>query len=246
MGADDDYPMMDALKPGVGFLRSNSDFAAVIGRLIIFDYHADGTMTARTRPILPITNDKPEDRLKLYSTWPYPLSYCLCRRDVLINRYQKSRHFEMGEIHDHLAGLLDCLEGKIHALSEVGVILTRHHREIYLRAKTKLEYLERGPGIAKIVRDFGVEIERKTGMGSADALKLSTRIFGRYVGQALAGIQNHRNPQFQKSKLLQSRFLVDQCDALERLFQSGAPEHLKYRDRMIFVANALRQNASLD
>ncbi|MBU1211369.1 MAG: hypothetical protein KJ587_08865 [Alphaproteobacteria bacterium] len=36
---------------------------------------------------------------------------------------------------------------------------------------------------------------------------------------------------------------IAQCDALEALFQAGTPEHLRYRDRMLFVSKALRANA---
>lgn len=243
MGADDDYPFIGNLKPGEDFLREHPDYAIAVGRMVIVNYHADGEMSAMLELMMPVENDTAEARVKRFGSWPYPLSYCVCRRDVLINRYKKSKVCVTPGEFDLFAGVLDCLKGKILAIPEVGVVMTRHSNETYLRRGSKLEYLEIAPQVLSIVREMASEIEKETDLDADAAMELASLLFGRHIGQFMTGSPKQFHPRFLRYGLLSSKFFVDQYDFADRLFQPGTSEYLEHRDRMLYISKALRDSA---
>lgn len=243
MGADDDYPMMDTLSRGEAFLKANPDHVLAIGWLLVFDLQAQNELTARTSLTLPVTADDPLGRVRRYSQWPYPTSYSVGRRETLINRYQKSKKTGVGGVGDLVMGLLDCLQGKIHVVDDFSVIMTRNYSGSYLRMASKLDFLDKGPVIAEIARGFASDLESASGQSNEEAFAIASRIFGRHIGLAMANIKNHMHPQVLKSNLLENPRFISQTDAFERLFKAGTAEHQNYREKMLFITEALRNLA---
>lgn len=235
LNADDDYPMVDALRRGEAFLKKNPGYVLAIGMLMIFEIDPAGRISANVRQVRSINHDTTEGRVRQFSAWPFPLSYSVCRRHAIIARNVRAKDVGIGEMFDMFGGLSDCLEGKVHAMPEVSIVLTRNPNEQYLRLGSKLEFLERGPEIASMVRQFAAEFQKKSGLEEAAALRLSTDIFARRVGSYLTGIPYHQQPFFINSNIHRHNFLTVQCNAFERMFQSGSVENLKYRERLEFV-----------
>lgn len=245
MGADDDYPMMDAYQRAETFLKGNPDYSLAIGSLLILELRSAGEISAYVRAVRPIAQEKPEARVQHFAAWPFPLSYSLVRREVLINRFRKCYRCDVGEVYDLQSGLEDCLKGKVHALPEVSVILTHNFMHSYLRVKSKLEYFERGPDIASLAREFAESLRESSGMNSEEALETAARMFSRHVGSWMTGIPYHRHPNFAKSPINRNALINQQFDSFERMFDPSTSEHRSYRDRLLYISEALRLNAGV-
>lgn len=243
LNADDDYPMVETLRRGEAFLKDNPDYALATGALLSLELTARGELLASLRTARPITHETLEGRIRQYTAWPYPLSYGVCRRQVLINRQRRAQDAVLGELDDLVAGMSDCIDGKVHAIGEVGLILTRNFTQSYLRVDTKLDFLEHGPLIARLARDFAREFV-SGGTSEPSATQLATEIFARRVGSYLTGIPYHHQAQFINSNVHRHRFLRHQCDQFERIFKAEAPEHARYRERLLFISRALRETAA--
>lgn len=246
MGADDDFPLIDAFQRGKRFLQEHSDYSLAVGGLLIFDLTAPGELSARYRPARPINHEEAVGRVRQYGNWPSPLSYALCRRELLIDRYRETRSCEMGEVVDLWMGLTDCLAGKVHALPEIGVVLTRNFNHSYTRAGSKLEFLDRGPQLAAMIRQVQQRLLEAGTLDSDQAAHLATDLFSRHIGSYLTGIPFHMHKRFIDSNIHLHEFIREQFSMFEKLFQSGTSEHQRYKERLTFIANALNINAGIN
>ncbi len=243
MGADDDFPMIDVLQRGEIFLRDNPDYGVAIGTLLLFDMDAEGKMTANISPVRPITHDLADWRVRQFAAWTFPLSYSLCRKDVLINRYQSTQDCDIGEMYDLVGGLYDCMMGKVYGIPGVSLVLTRNSNHSYLRVGSNLDFLENGPKIVSMVHKFKLRIMQCSSLDNDTALRLATNLYTRRVGTYLSGIPTHHQQQFIDLNLHKLEIIRSQYANFENLFKAGTEQHERHRERLAFVSNALRENS---
>lgn len=239
LNADDDYPMMEVYQRGEVFLKDNPDYALAMGTLLVLDLDSRGEILANIRQVRPINHDTVDGRVRQFTAWTFPLAYSVCRRDVLIARQRRARHCVLGELDDLVAGLSDCIEGKVHAIGDVSLVLTRHFAQKYLRVASKLEFFDEGPGIATLARQLADELVERGGMPADGAAKLATEIYARRVGSHLTGIPFHHQAQFINSNVHRHKFLSHQCEQFERMLTPGTAEQQRYGERLRYIGAAL-------
>ncbi|MFN3869436.1 MAG: TIGR00180 family glycosyltransferase [Hyphomicrobiaceae bacterium] len=244
LNADDDYPMIEVYRRGEEFLKDNPDYALAMGTLLVLDLDRSGQIHANIRQVRPINHDTVDGRVRQFTAWTFPLTYAVCRREVLIARQQRARHCVLGELDDLVAGLSDCIEGKVHAIGDISLVLTRHFAQRYLRIESKLEFFDEGPGIAMLARQLAGELTIKGGMPDDAAGRLATEIYARRVGSHLTGIPFHHQAQFINSNIHRHKFLRHQCEKFERMLEAGTPEQQRYGERLRYIGAALQDQAS--
>lgn len=244
LGADDDYPFIDTLAQGQPFLEANPDYALATGTMLVIEERAQGELAAIIRPCRPIDANSAAARIRQYAEWPVPLSYGLSRRQTLIHRIQNTMACPMGEVFDPLAGIQDCLCGKVHAIPQISVVLTRNLAQTYWRSKSKLEFLDKGPELAGMIRTLAETLRVRGGLVAAAAEDLATRIFLRHIGTYFLALPYASQPRFADGDLHRLEIVRAQFCLFDKIFDPGTAEHAAMRERLAFIVTALAANTA--
>lgn len=244
MGADDDFPLIATLEQGRPFLEAHPDYALAAGTMLVIEERSPGKLAAIIRPCRPIAEQKAAARIRHYAEWPVPLSYGLCRRRTLIARFTNTKLCPMGEVYDLLAGVFDCISGKVHAIPDISVVLTRNHAQTYWRAASRLEFLDQGPQLASMIRNFAGTLHGLGELESRAAEDVATRIFLRHIGTYFLGLPYASQPRFIDGGLHRLEIIAAQFALFDRIFTPATAEHDAMRERLAFIVTALAANSA--
>lgn len=244
MGADDDFPLISTLEQGRPFLEAHREYALAAGTMLVIEERNPGKLSAIIRPCRPIAEQKAAARIRHYAEWPVPLSYGLCRRQTLIDRFTNTKLCPMGEVYDLLAGVFDCISGKVHAIPDISVVLTRNHAQTYWRAASRLEFLDQGPQLASMIRNFAGTLHGLGELESRAAEELATRIFLRHIGTYFLGLPYASQPRFIDGGLHRLEIVGAQFSLFDRIFTPATAEHDAMRERLAFIVTALAANSA--
>lgn len=242
-GADDDFPLLDTLFQGEEHIRANPDCGIVIGSLLLIDVSSSSEMTATFRSVRSISHEAPLQRVRDYAAWPFPLSYALCRRDLLVERYRKTRDCSVGEFFDLLSGLYDCLHYKVHAVPGVSVVFTHNARHSYPRVRSKLSYFDHGQEIASLTRALARELSDVAAMPVDKAEAYASNWAALHLGSYMVGLPYHQHPNFTGRAIVSRPATIAQYDMFDRMFEDGTPERAQYREKLLFISAALAESA---
>jgi len=243
MGADDDYPMLDALDQGAAFLLAHDDYVTALGAMAHLDLESDGRLTARLSPARPIEADSAARRALRFAEWGFSTTYAVTRRAHLIERYERARTLFLPRFFDFLVGAHDSIAGKVKALPELGYVCTRNFRHSYLRPEDGLIFLRRAEDVLRIAAQLRDDLA-----GSGDALppeeaeRVAERLVRRRI-EAIVGAAAHRRPGFAESELFTEPPVQAQYALFHDLFTEGAAARARFSERLMHIGRALQDAA---
>ncbi len=238
MGADDDYPLLDTLKIGEGFLKKHRDYSTAMGSTINLYLYKDGSMKARLGVSRPLNSNSLEKRVMDFAEWPFSTTYAITRRDLLLERYKRAAKYFLANFYDYSAGILDCMSGKIKALRDISFISTRNYKHSYFRPDDDLIYLRRGNEVLKYIDIFQEDFLKFTNIPNSRAQELAKTLIRMRIEQ-LAGCRAHRRPGFSKSSLFKNTHIQYQYKKFHGLFTKNDPERKRLYKKIKYIADAL-------
>ena len=244
MGADDDYPIVDALAKGEAFLNGHPGYITAMGSIVHLRLAPNGRMHARLGQARPIEARATMQRVMSYGEWPFSTTYAVTRREHLVERYKRARTQFLPRFHDFTVGVHDCTTGKLKALDEIGYFCTRNPRYSYLRADDPLIYLRRGEEVLRLVDVYRQDL-LKHANGPTEFVRKNAIKLINYRIEELAGQRAHLRPGFSSSALFQDAVVRKQYDDFHGLFAEQHPARGALFDRLKYIVDALcEQGAS--
>lgn len=241
MGADDDYPMMDVFQAEEAFLDKNSDYVTALGASINLKYDGAPQMVVRLNIGRPIEAKAAEKRADFYSRWPFPTTYAITRRDLLIERYKRARQLFLAGFYDSGVGIQDCIHGKIRAVDKIGVIGTRNTNHSYLRPESRLVFARRSEDLLRYLEFIKSDLITYARMNEDAALQQAEAIVLRFVADR-CGRKAPDMAGFDRSDVGRCPVARRQSAIFGDLFTPGTETRRVYEDRLTYVANALLAN----
>jgi hypothetical protein len=245
IGSDDDYPIMEILGKGVAFLHQNQDYSLAIGMLVNLQLNSPTELIAFPFFARPIAGDAPHLRASSYATWPFPTTYAVGRRDVVIERHERARELYHVVLFDWSSGIHDCLRGKIKPLPDIGFICTRNYTHSYLRPEAELVFLRRSDEVLQITDRFRRDLIRYAGLGEEEAKDRSAEIMKAFLRELLGRpVMSMRG--FELRPMFANPIVQKQIDIFEQLFENGTPARKRYAERLAFILSDMKANAASD
>lgn len=239
IGSDDDYPVLDVLREGEAFLNQHPDYVTAMGSSINLYLREDGSIMTRIGFARTIKSASAESRALDFADWSFSTTYAITRRQLLIKRFEKGPYYFLANFYDFNTGVLDCLSGKIKALSKTSYFCTRNYRYSYIRPDDNLIYLRQGQDVLRIMDFFRDEFIESDQMPEIEAANLAKRLIRKRIAQ-LAAPRLHRHAGFGKSKL----FKTPEIQSQYRLFHDLYRENTAYRndmfDKLKFIIETLK------
>jgi glycosyltransferase domain-containing protein len=243
IGSDDDYPIMETLGKGEAFLHQNKDYSLAIGMLVNLQLNSPTELIAFPFIARSIHGDAPHFRASNYAHWPFPTTYAVGRRDVVIERHERVRELYHVMLFDWSSGVHDCLRGKIKALPEVGFVCTRNYNHSYLRPEAELVFLRRSDEILQITARIRRDLIRYASIAEEEAKRRSEEIMKAFLREMLGrSLVTMRG--FEQKPMFTNPIVQKQIDIFEELFEMGTPARERYADRLAFILSDIKANAA--
>lgn len=242
IGSDDDFPMLDSLAKFEKFLVNNPDYSTALGPLVNFKLESEDEMTTRIDLVRPLRADCPMKRARAFSNWPYPTTYAVARRDVLIARYERTSEMFLSGFFDFTVAVHDCMHGKIAAFPEVGFFATRNYNHSYLRPDDKLLVLRRADDILRAVEHITNDLMEKAGLDREAAENASADIINKRIAM-LAGRHPRKTRTRAMDKFISMPVVQQQYKMFRELFEEGTETRTRYIEKLEAIMRALHSNA---
>ena len=242
MGSDDDFPMMGTLKMGEQYLLEHPECVTALGALVSLNLKSDESLSARFLPARPIFGDRIEMRVRSYSDWPFPTTYAVTRREVLLERFQRARHLFLAGFYDFVFGVHDATLGTIHAVPRIGFISTRNYNHSYLRKDDHLVFLRRSSTLLAIKDTFQQDLMHHANLGVAEADALSALLVKRRISECL-GHAVHDNKGFAQSRMFQNDTVQRQLKMFHDIFQADTRIRESLQPKLNHIVQSLMLNA---
>lgn len=245
IGSDDDYPIMETLGLGEAFLHKNKDHSVAVGMLVNLQLNSPTELIAFPFFARPIAGNAPHMRAASYASWPFPTTYAVARRDVVIERHERARELYHVMLFDWSSGFHDSLRGKMKALPEVGFICTRNYTHSYLRPESELVFLRRSDEVLQITDRFHRDLIRYAGLTEEEARDKSVEIMKAFLRELLGrSVISMRG--FELRPMFANPIVQKQIDIFEELFENGTPARERYAERLAFILSDMKANAASD
>ncbi len=245
MGADDDFPMLDTLAKFEKFLDNNPDYVTALGPLISLKLESETELTARLDIIRPMRMDCPLKRARAFSNWPFPTTYAVTRRELLIARYERASEIFLSGFFDFTVGVQDCMHGKIAAFPDVGFFSTRNYNHSYLRPDDKLLVLRRSDDILWAVDNMVTDLINIGGIERQTAEDAAANIIRKRIA-ALSGAHPRKMRTRPVSKVVNTPIVQNQYKLFREMFEDGNETRERYKKRLDAIMRALKSNAQSD
>lgn len=245
VGSDDDYPVMETLGQGEAFLHQNKDFSLAMGMLVNLQLNSPTELVAFPFIARSIQGEAPHLRAAFYANWPFPTTYAVGRRDVVIERHERARELFHVVLFDWSSGVHDCLRGKIKALPEVGFICTRNYKHSYLRPEAELVFLRRSDEVLQITDRFRRDLIRYAGLAEEEAKRRGEDLMKAFLREML-GRPMVCMRGFEQKAMFANPIVQKQIDIFEELFEKGTPARERYADRLALILSDIKANAASD
>lgn len=240
VGADDDYPVLDACRRGAEFLAANEDYVVAIGGIVLVKVSEAGAFSARYLQARTIRQPDPVRRLLSFLRWPYATSYGAVRRRHFIARCANADRNGMAGFGDHTVAFHDCLAGKIMALPEIGYFTTKLPTHTRLARPERLFYLENASEILDLRNYYEACLLDAVEIDAQEARTVADRVVAMRIAQHSGGAP-HGQTGFGSSKLFLAKEVQEQYTAFHELFTEGTKTRKRLAPQLRSVVDAMRQ-----
>jgi|GEM_PF-2168080 len=238
MGSDDDYPLMDALQAAEQKLKDDSLASTAMGPTLHLFWYPDGLANARLGVVRPIDARRPLPRARQYSVWPFSTTYSVTKREVLIERYKRARSLFVPGFFDFGVGLYDCMCGKIATVPDVTFIGTRNYNHNYLRAASKLQFLEFADDVVALLDQIAADLGTYCGVPEDERRRLAEQLLRHRLAELLgAGV--HQQKGFELTANFQKPIVQTQFENFRTLFMPDSPSRTKMLGYLEYIGAAL-------
>jgi len=248
MGADDDYPLLEAFAGAADFLDNNPDYSVAVGSSFKLNLRSANHLTAKLEIPRHLPLAKPQYRCLHFSRWSFPTTYAIARREVLIERYRTLKAYFIPGFVDFTIGLIDCLQGKLAVLPDLSFIRTSHFAASHIRHRSGIGFLSDGPQIINLQADIQKRLAEIEEISSTSANSLANRIFRNRINELCGRRELLENVV--KAAEFDASIPRVQAELFNDLFRTGTPARARYAERLQMIANnvytALRSDDNLN
>lgn len=239
VGADDDFPVIDAFAQVVPFLRANRDFVLAIGAIVALAFQSDGNLRARLMHARSFIQDSPADRVADYARWPFPTGFALVRREHLIERFRKIELNAAPFFGDFTMAFHDLMAGKILALPTISYFRTNQRRHSKIRTSDQALIAQDEKIKSDLLRVYSENLSRFAAMTDPSAEELASRLIEARIASKARPPQNQEG--FGSSDLFRNVQVQAQYRAFRQLFGKRGQVRARLIDQLRSVVEAMKE-----
>ncbi len=120
------FPCIDVLQQSAAWMDANATFILARG-IEITTFRQDIGISHQLAHTLHIDSDSPIERVVDYMQLPFVTDHALFRHTHLLKRHQALQGLRSSILYDYLAGIYDCLHGKIKELNHFSGIELKYN-----------------------------------------------------------------------------------------------------------------------
>ena len=180
-------------------------------------------------------------RIVDYTRWPFPTSFGLVRRTLLLER---CRHLELNAapyFGDFTMAFHDCMAGKLLALKDIGYFRTVNELHSKLRPMGALYYLDNASEIQALKDHFRDQLAQQSELNEQEADVLAAALVGGRIGTK--AFPPHSQPGFGRSDLFRDTVVRKQYRIFRALFRDRGRIRRSYARRLHWIVDSMREVA---
>ncbi|KAA1427277.1 TIGR00180 family glycosyltransferase [Nocardioides antri] len=245
MGADDNYPVLETLEKARKRMADRPDAVCAGGHIIHLSVVAPDRATATLEVVRHVNADDPAQRMRVFGSLPFPSSYGVARRELVVERLEFLRSWYLKGFYALGVGLMAMAKGKYVAVPEPGFILTSNYVDDTAPAEEPLACL-RGADLVLAMHDAVLErASTEPGFDEVRTRDVLSAVIGRRVA-ALAGAPALQLVGFTDKAPYRTPMVEGARQLFSDLFTEGTPTRAAYADRLAFIAERLQQATDSD
>lgn len=240
MGADDNYPILETLEKARKRLVERPDAVCAGGHIVHLSVDAPDRATATLDVVRHVNADDPAQRMRVFGSLPFPSSYGVARRELVIERLEFLRSWYLKGFYDLGVGLLAMARGKYVAVPELGFICTSNYVDDTAPDEEPLACLR---GADQVLALHDAVLERASAAPGFDEVSIRnvlSPVIGRRVA-ALAGAPALQLVGFSDKAPFRTPIVEGARQLFADLFAEDTPARATYADRLAFIAERLQQ-----
>lgn len=237
LGADDDFPLVEAYDEAQEVLISREDVVTVVPCDVVLTQAAPGKLSARLSHSRSILMRSPLARARNFAWWSFATSYGVTLRDVLIERYRMLAKYNCPGFIDFQVGVNDAISGRILASDGIGTIRTQTYQHGYYRPTQPLVYLRHAERILAY-RDHVAGRLMETGLEEAEAMQSASNLVDRRVAE-LTGQSAPTRHGFRDTPGFNQPVHQEQYRKFYAMFEEGNDVRPVIEERLRYVADIL-------
>jgi len=239
MGSDDDFPLMDNLQRAFDGMRANPEVSTALGAMIHFTLKPGNEFFARLGIARPIQGSDPTVRARNFAQWPFSTTYAVTKRELLIERFKRSKEVFLPGFYDFGVGIHDVLFGKMHAIPEFTFFATRNFNHSYLRTEDPLHFIRHSEDFFRLVQFLENDLCEYGGHPQDRASRIITNLMLRQIG-TVVGFPAPRLRGFEAQPVFQNAVVQKQLVNFEAIFKETGPVREAYIDQLRFIVDNLK------
>jgi glycosyltransferase domain-containing protein len=243
MGADDDFPFLEAFEKGAAHMDRHPECAVAIGGCIRLNLSEPGRLRAVFRPVRPFPTASITERLDAFSRWPFPTTYALTRRDVLLKRFERGERSAVAGFYDFSVGICDLTMGTMKAFPELGYICTKNYNHSYFRSEDRLHFLRKSEMVIGIIDTIASDLVEHAQLDAAEAKRFAGMMIQRRIA-FLTGPAAFKRKGFERTRSFRDEVLQENLRIFQDLFTEGTVARDRYGDRLAYILQVLKKNAA--